>query len=380
MFRQPWALQSALQEADLAPHELAMWARQQGTLPEVEKLAGWLSVGQHPGYYKPLLEVAASHLRAGELVEALPVFRWAYQAWQAAPNAAPGHRYDGAKLLALWGDCFYRLQQPDEAQRRWMWALAVVPNAEMLNRLARTIEKAGAAQACQAVLAEAHRRGLPGAQALWRRWQRLVQTEQPDLSIQTDPAPVLASPDGSGVAVMADVANLDLVCGEQFGYNRRLDYGRLLKATAGCGPVRVKMAFVPDIPETLEVREHLQEAGFEIDLKQPKRSRGRIVANADTAMASWAVRWASDPQIGRIELWTGDGDFVKVREVVDQAWPQVQVAFRSFELGTAAAIQSLGADWDPIGTPYLHPIKGDQVQRTEKQVHRTSTDGACFRY
>ena len=66
-----------------------------------------------------------------------------------------------------------------------------------------------------------------------------------------------------------------------------------------------------------------------------------------------AVRWASDPAVGRVELWTGDGDFVKVREVVAAAWPKVAVTFRSFEAGTAWAIRRLGHAWTRIGPEYL---------------------------
>ena len=101
------------------------------------------------------------------------------------------------------------------------------------------------------------------------------------------------------------------------------------------------------------MRRELARAGFEIDLKQPKVSHGRLEANADTAMAAAAVRWASDPAVSRVELWTGDGDFVKVREVVANAWPRVAVTFRSFEVGTAWAIRRLGRDWMRIGPEYL---------------------------
>ena len=83
LFRHPEMVPVVLGEADLAPHQIAMWARQTGAAPEIEKLAGWFSVAQALDYYKPLLEVAASHLRAGDYIEALPVFRWAYQRWQA---------------------------------------------------------------------------------------------------------------------------------------------------------------------------------------------------------------------------------------------------------------------------------------------------------
>lgn len=154
---------------------------------------------------------------------------------------------------------------------------------------------------------------------------------------------------------MADVANLDMVCRDQYGFGRRLDYGQLLRVAERLGPIRAKIAFVPDIPETLAVRQHLAQVGFEMDLKRPKRSNGRLVANADTAMAAAAVRWASDALTGRVELWTGDGDFLKVREVVAQTWPEVGVAFRSFEVGTAADIRRLGEDWIPIGSEYLQP-------------------------
>ncbi len=361
LLRHPRALQSALTEAGLAPHDLAIWARGQGDLADVEKVAGWLAVSQRPGAYKPLLEVAGSHLRAGDLEAALPVFRWAYQAWQAAPGWRAAHRYDGAKLLALWGECLYRLDQSAEAQQRWLWALDVAPDAETLTRLARAIERAEAGDAYAVVLSEAVRRRLPGAAALQERWERInaLTAVESDASDAKAPQPQLSSRARRGTtAVLADVANLDLVCGEQFGYGRRLDYGRLLQAAEHYGPVVIKLACVPNVPDTLDVREHLIQAGFEIDLKRPKRSHGRIVANADTAMAAFAVRWASDPQIERLELWTGDGDFVKVREVVTQAWPEVAVAFRSFEIGTAAEIRQLEQDWLPIGVEYLQNLPG----------------------
>jgi hypothetical protein len=110
---------------------------------------------------------------------------------------------------------------------------------------------------------------------------------------------------------------------------------------------------VPDLPDTLPVREHLAAASFTVYLHSPKRSHGRITANADAVMAAWAVRWAGSGEVGRVELWTGDGDFLAVRDVIRQGWPAVTVAFRSFPVGTAANIQRLGEDWAPIGAGYL---------------------------
>ena len=373
LFRHPEMLQPVMTDAGLAPHEVAMWARQVGAAPEIEKLAGWLSVGQQLDHYKPLLEVAGSHLRAGDLLEALPVFRWAYHVWRAAPGGDGKHHSDGAKLLALWGECLYRLNRPDDAQERWLHALTLVQDAETLVRLARTVERAGATQEYQAVLEEAMQCDLPGATALWQRWQRICETggqgdtetrrhgdtetrrQGEDTCHATTWSGDAGREDAPGVAVLADVANLDQVCSDQYGVGRQLDYGRLLQAAGRHGPLQVKLAFVPDIPETLAIRQHLAQAGFQVDLKRPKRSAGRIVANADTAMAACAVRWASDPHVGRVELWTGDGDFLKVRDVIHQAWPDVVVVFRSFEVGTAAAIRQLEDAWEPIGPQYLQP-------------------------
>ncbi len=348
LFRYPVALQTALDAAGVAPHELAMWARRAGNAPDIEKLAGWLSVGRQPGYYKPILEAAAGHLRAGELLEALPVFRWAFYQWQEAPVATPGRQADGCKLLALWGECLFRLGQPAGAQDKWLRALQWVADAEALTRLARIIERTGAAAEYTAVLAAARDLVLPGAEALWQRWQRLSASPPWEEAAEPEPAAAAAA-DAPGVAVLADVANLELVCGDQFGYGRRLDYGRLLTRAARSGPVRVKVAFVPDLPETLPVREHLAEAGFAVELQRPKRSHGRIAANADAALGATAARWACEPGIGRVELWTGDGDFLKVRDLIRQTWPAVTVAFRSFLAGTAAEIQRLEADWAAIG-------------------------------
>ena len=370
LFRHPQTLQAALADARLAPRDLAMWARQTGAAPDIEKLAGWLSVGQQLGRYKPLLEAAASHLRAGDLFDALPVFRWAYQSWQSSGPSGDGlgYRYDGAKLLALWGECLYRLDEPDQARERWLWCLAVTPDAETLTRLARTMERVGAVAESERVLAEAARRRMPGAEDLLHRCRHLAVASDPvSTSKRYDPAVDGGNPrpridilstakDGdpkSPVAVMADVANLDLVCGDQYGLDRRLDYGRLLQAAGNHGPVQACIAFVPDIPETLAVRQHLAGAGFDVELKRPKRSHGRIAADADAAIAASAVRWAGSGQVGRLELWTGDGDLLAVRQVVGQAWPAVTVAFRSFEVGTAGDIRRLGADWAPIGPEYL---------------------------
>ncbi len=352
LFRYPVALQTALDAAGVAPHELAMWARRTGNAADIEKLAGWLSVGQQPGYYKPILEVAAGHLRAGELLEALPVFRWAYYTWQGAPAEAPGRRRDGLKLLALWGECLYRLGQPAGGQDKWLAALGLVTDAEAFGRLVQVIERTGAGAEYEAVLAAARGLGTPGAEALWQRRQRL--SAPPPWEEDPEPVPAAAAPaDAPGIAVLADVANLELVCGDQFGYGRRLDYGRLLGAAGRSGPVRIKVAFVPELPDTLAVRQHLAEAGFTVELQRPKRSHGRISANADAALGAAAARWAGEPGIGRVELWTGDGDFLKVRDLIRQTWPHVTVAFRSFLAGTAAEMQRLGTDWTPIGPGYL---------------------------
>jgi len=359
LFRYPVALQTALDAAGVAPHELAMWARRAGNAPDIEKLAGWLSVGQQPGYYKPILEVAAGHLRAGELLEALPVFRWAYYQWRDAPSDAPGRQHDGLKLMALWGECLYRLGQPAGAQDKWLRALPLATDAEALTRLARVIERTGATAEYEAVLLAAQGAALPGAAALWRRWQRLTATPPWEDAGEPDPAAAPPAdapgvpPEGAALAVLADVANLELVCGDQYGYGRHLDYGRLLAAVERLGPVRAKVAFVPDLPDTLPVRDHLAGVGFTVELQRPKRSHGRIAANADAAMGAAAARWASEPGIGQVELWTGDGDFLKVRDLIRQVWPHVTVAFRGFPAGTAAEIQRLAEDWTPIGPGYL---------------------------
>jgi len=367
LFRQPEALELVLADAGLPPHEVAMWARQTGVGAEIEQQAGWLSVAQQPGRYKPLLEVAGSHWRAGETLEALPVFRWAYQAWQQ--TAAQGGKYysDGIKLLAQWGACLYQLEHVDAARQCWLRALNLIQDEEALGRLVQTIERAGAREDYEFVVGQALDAGLPGAQRLWQRWLRLQEADEAAKdNDETLPLPT-PEPGAPGVAVLVDVANLDMVCRDQYGFERRVDYARLLQAAAQYGPVQVKMAFVPDIPDTLAVREQLAESGFVVDLLRPKRSHGRIVANADTAMAAYAARWASDPGVGRVELRTGDGDFLRAREAIKGAWPEVAVVFRSFAIGTAASIQALGEDWLPIAAAYLlKPMAGE--------------DEAAFRY
>lgn len=351
LFRQPQALLQALEDAGLAPHEIAMWARQAGMSPEIEKQAGWLSVGQRPDHYKPLLEVASSTLRAGEPMEALPLFRWAYRLWRNGENTDPRHSFDGVKLFALWGECLFHLQEVEKARQCWLHAIKLVQDELTLAQLARVIERCGAQDECRQVLEQARLLGLPGAASLWERQQRLWTTCSETTKI--DSPPVQSSPDAPEVVVLADTANLDMVCQEQYGYHCRLDYARLLQVAAQHGPIHVKMAFVPNVPETIPTREHLNEVGFVVDLVQPKRSHGRVVANADTAMAAFAVRWAGDPKVGRLELWSGDGDFVRVRDLVCQTWPHVSVVFRSFEAGTAASIRCLGQDWEAIGAQFL---------------------------
>lgn len=350
LFRQPSALETVLGEADLTPRDVAMWARRLGAGPDIEKLAGWLAVGQQPGAYRPLLEVAASHLRAGEPHAALPVFRWAYHAWRSAPDDGRRHEH-GLKLLARWGQCLYQLERRDEARDKWLWALQLVSDEQGLRRLVRVMEEAGAAEVSQSVLTEARWRRLPGAEALARHRQRLAELTVAAPRSASEAAPAAAV--RGDVAVVADVANLDMVCGEQYGFHRRLDYGRLLGVARQAGHLRVRLAFVPDIPETLAVRQHLADVGFEVDLQRPKRTNGRVSANADAAIAAAAVRWASEPDMARVELWTGDGDFLKVRDVIRQAWPSVAVVFRGFEAGTAAAIQRLESDWEPIDVECL---------------------------
>jgi len=165
------------------------------------------------------------------------------------------------------------------------------------------------------------------------------------------------------VAVLADVANLDMVCRDQYGIDRRLHYGQLLQSTRIHGHVRVKLAFVPDIPQTMVTQYHLQQCGFSLDLLRPKYRHGRRVANADTAMAAFAVRWASETSVQRVELWTGDGDFLRVYDAIQQAWPAVTVVFRSFEVGTATGIQALEGAWLPIAERYVWR-RGDRALRT----------------
>jgi len=357
LFRHPESLQTILRDAGLAPHDLARWARQIGASPDIEKLAGWLGVGQQPGHYKPLLEVACSHLRAGDWHEALPVFRWAYREWLSAPQRTPIYYADGTRLLARWGECLHRLGHFREAQAKWLLALDSVLDESALSRVLRVIAGVSDEHARQLVLAKALRHGLPGAKAALEQRQPHadvlceLSARQPAATDAQDETG--ENREATGIAVMADVANLDMACRDQYGPGSRPAYDRLLREAEQCGPVHVKLAFVPDVPATLISRHRLAQVGFVVDLKRPKRSHGRLVANADTAMAAAAVRWASDARIGRVELWTGDGDFIKVREVIGDAWPGVAVAFRSFEIGTATAIRRLGQDWHPVGAHCL---------------------------
>ncbi|HRU94232.1 MAG TPA: NYN domain-containing protein [Anaerolineae bacterium] len=360
LLRRPQLLQEVLTDVGMAPHVIALWARQNGLEPELEQRAGWLSVAQQPGYYKPLLEVAGSHWRAGELETALPVFRWAYGSWRAAMETTPAYYTDGVKLLGQWGACLYQLDEPFEAQGRWLQALALIADEDALRRLAHIIEESGAAfETYGMILEQAVHRSLPGAVNLWQRYQRLQALAAAPAAPETaaDEPENTPATGAREVILLADVANLDMVCREQYGYDHQLDYARLVRAATRCGPIPVKLAFVPDIPETLAARERLAAAGFTVDLLSPKRSHGRIVANADTAMAAYAVRWASHPEVGRVELWTGDGDFLCVREAIQQAWPEVAVVFRSFETGTASGIQRLGTDWLPIAAEYVSSFR-----------------------
>ena len=354
LFRHPEALREVLGDAALPPHILAIWARQTGGASEVEKLAGWLAVGERQGHYKPLLEVAASHLRAGDTMEALPVFRWAYHTWRTSTPPRAAHRRDGLKLLALWGECLFRLGEHREAERRWLPALSLVAGEDDMVYLARVIERTGSTEEYRTVIEAAVRQRLPGAGSQDRRRERIM-TATLDAEARSPLMEQEGRPGrGPGIAVLADVANLDMVCRDQYGQDRRPDYGHLLQLARSAGTVRVKSAYVPDLPETLAVRQHLAAEGFAVDLLQPKRQRGRWVANADTAMASFAVRWASDPLIGCIEMWTGDGDFLRTRDAIREAWPQVRVVFRSFEHGTAAGIRQLAEDWQPVTAQCLH--------------------------
>lgn len=351
LFRYPQVWPTILAAAGVAPYEVALWARQDGAA-ELEKAAGWLAVGQHPGHYKPLLEVAGSHLRAGELPEALTIFRWAYHIWQTTPPHAPQYYADGVKLLGQWGECLLRLEHPEAAQTCWAQALPYIHDAETLRRLARLVERLDAQRAYPRLLEQALHHATPGAGELWERWQRMAQ---PGVTAETPPLPAPAvAADAPGVGLFADVANLELVCGEQYGYGYGLDYGQLARAAAAHGPLQVQQAFTPDIPETRGVRDHLTTAGFAVDLVRPKRSQGRITANADAALAAHAVRWAGAARMGRIEVWSGDGDFLCVREVIAEAYPAVTVAFRRFEQGTAASIRAL-PEWQPIPTHCVVP-------------------------
>lgn len=313
------------------------------------------------GDYRPLLELATNLLRRGEFSAALPLLCRAHHALRTITDGPPSPSYDGSKILALWGECLYRLGQSAQALQRWLEALDLVPDGDTFARLTRTIERAGAVHEYGIVLKEGCTRGVPGALALWQRWQGQTITLTQD---GADPKGLPAFPRSGpfpahpGVAVMADVANLDLSCGEQYGWEVCLDYGRLLREAGRHGVLRARVAFVPNLVETLAVRQRLLQAGFTLDLKQPKMSHGRLTANADTAMAAAAVRWASDAHIGRVELWTGDGDFIKVREVIQESWPHVSVVFRSLAQGTAAAIRHLAADWMAIGPEYLLPLEG----------------------
>jgi hypothetical protein len=175
--------------------------------------------------------------------------------------------------------------------------------------------------------------------------------------------------------VLADVANLDMVCRDQYGFNTRLHYGQLLRSVQAQGNVRVRLAFVPDIPQTLTTRYHLRHHGFTLDLLRPKYRHGRLSANADTAMAAFAVRWASAPTIQQVELWTGDGDFLRVYDAIQQAWPEVTVLFRSFEVGTAMGIQVLEEAWLPISARYVN-LPGSYGERSFPEGKDTS----YFRY
>ena len=298
--------------------------------------------------YRSILEAAVGRLRDDEAGPALLLLQQAYQLWQATAAAGPRYDYDGTKIMALGGECLYRLGRPAEAQARWLDALKLAPDAATLDRLVRTMHRCGAVQESAAVLAAARCRG-PVASTT----QTHLAPEPPHASLSL---PIKAP----GVAVLADVANLDMVCRDQYGWGQRPDYRHLLGLAERYGPLRARIAFVPDMPETRAVRRHLLAAGFELDLKQPKRSHGRLVADTDAAMAAAAVRWAGEDDVQRVELWTGDGDFLRVREIVHQARPRVVVAFRSFTAGTAMGIRRL-PEWSPIGPESLQGYRSTKL-------------------
>lgn len=343
LFRHPHLLQQVLDTAALSPREVAVWAREEGGKPDIEKLAGWMAVGQHPDHYPSLLEVANSHLRDGELLTALPVLRWAYQVWRNAPERGPRYDAAGVQLLACWGECLYRLGQAEAARLSWLQALNFTRDAATLQSLLQSIERSDASQDLNLILEQAVHRAIPGAAKAQARAEPAPGSTLPA-------APPVAAPlkQVPGIAVLADVANLDMVCRDQYGFWARPHYGQLLRTVLVHGPVRVKLAFIPDIPQTVSSQRQLEAQGFTLDLLRPKRSHGRWVANADTAMAAFAVRWAGDAGIHRVELWTGDGDFLRVYDAIRQAWPQVAVVFRSFATGTAVGIQALDKGWIPI--------------------------------
>jgi hypothetical protein len=72
-----------------------------------------------------------------------------------------------------------------------------------------------------------------------------------------------------------------------------------------------------------------------------------------------------------VELWTGDGDFLRVYDAIQQAWPEVTVLFRSFETGTAMGIQALEEAWLPINVRYVGQWR---------MKNRASWDTGYFRY
>ena len=362
LFRHPETLASILADANLGPHALRDWARRSGRY-ELEKLAAWSAVGQRSSHYQPLLELADAQVRAGEWHEALPILHWAKQRWQASPPA-PGRRSDGLRLLTLWGECLHRTGDGMAAQQTWLAALGLVRSADELQRLARAIEQTGAGRAYGVVLAQARLRALPSAHALGLYRQggpcarEMAAGEGFPTTVQPSSVPAQAGPGlprAGTVCVLADVANLELVCRDQHGWGRRLDYGRLLDAAGQQGEVKVRLAFVPELPETEEVRRHLQACSFRVELIRPKHSSGRIQADADAALAAAAVRWASDPNVACVEIWSGDRDLLAARTMIAEAWPHVQVRFRSFEAGTAAGIRQLGEGWQPISTGFLVP-------------------------
>lgn len=155
---------------------------------------------------------------------------------------------------------------------------------------------------------------------------------------------------GQRIAVLVDVQNVFYSAKHQ--HRARLNYGRALEWVVGDRRLVRAIAYVVRSPEVDQAKflTMLRGVGFETRVKE-LRVRGDGTAHGDWDMGMALDALALAPRVDTLCLWTGDGDFVELVEVLKGQGVRVEVY--AFRPSTAEELMQAATAFFEIGPDLL---------------------------